>query len=125
VRNRLFQRWFAMLGMLAMLGTLLSMPLAATYALAMAGTHPVPSHDMSMADAKGEPCQKPMKSCPKCPQKVCPDMGSCLVNTFQPLPPLVSETRLQGDVVVGRIAPVPVAVTAGSLIPPLLRPPSV
>ncbi len=115
-----------MLGMLAMLGTLLSMPLTATYAFAMAGAARAISHDMSMTDAKGEmPCHKPMKSCPGCPQKICPEMGSCLVKTFQPLPPLVPETRLQGDVIVGRVAPMPVAVTAGSLIPPLLRPPSV
>jgi hypothetical protein len=126
VRNRLFQRWFATLGMLAMLGALLSMPLTATYALAMAGTTPTISHDMSMTDAKGEmPCQKSMKLCPDCPQKVCPEMGSCLVKCFQPLPPPVSEAQLQGDVITGRVAPMPVAVTAGSLIPPLLRPPSV
>ena len=125
MRNRLFQRWFATLGMLAMLGALLSMPLTATYAFAMAGAGPAGHHGTSMADKGEMPCQKPMKSCPDCPQKVCPEMGNCLVKTFQPLPPLVSETRLQGDVVVGRVAPMPVAVTAGSLIPPLLRPPSV
>jgi hypothetical protein len=125
VRNRLFQRWFATLGMLAMLGALLSMPLTATYALAMAGT-PAISHDMSMMDAKGEmPCHKPMKPCSNCPQKVCPEMGSCLVKCFQPLPVPVSEARLHGDVIGERIAPMPVAITAGSLIPPLLRPPSV
>ncbi len=126
VRIRLFQRWFAMLGMLAMLGTLLSIPLTATYAFAMASAKPAVADGMSMADAKGEmPCQKPMKSCPDCPQKVCPEMGSCLVKCFQPLPPPVSEAQLHGDVIIGRVAPMPVAVTAGSLIPPLLRPPSV
>jgi hypothetical protein len=41
------------------------------------------------------------------------------------LPPPVSEARLQGEVIVGRVAPMPVAITAGSLVPPLLRPPSV
>lgn len=126
VRNRLFQRWFIVLGMVAMFGALLSMPLTATYALAMVGTQPPVSHGMMMADAKGEmPCQKPMKSCPHCPQKVCPEMGSCLVKCFQPLPVPASEARLYGDAITGRVAPMPVAVTAGSLIPPLLRPPSV
>ena len=83
------------------------MPLTATYALAMAGT-PAISHDMSMMDAKGEmPCHKPMKPCSNCPQKVCPEMGSCLVKCFQPLPVPVSEARLHGDVIGERIAPMP------------------
>lgn len=126
VRNRFYQRWFVTLGMLAMLGALISMPLTATYALAMAGTHPAASDHMTMADAKGEmPCQKPMKSCPDCPQKVCPEMGSCLVKCFQPLPAPISEARLSRDVIAERLVPLPVAVTTGSLIPPLLRPPSV
>ncbi|MEI9899440.1 MAG: hypothetical protein WDN31_04095 [Hyphomicrobium sp.] len=42
-----------MLGMFAMLGALFSVPLTATYALAMAGTQPTVSHSMTMADAKG------------------------------------------------------------------------
>ncbi len=126
VRNRFYQYWFLTLSMLAMLGALVSMPLTATYALAMAGTQPTVSHHMTMADAKGEmPCQKPMKPCPDCPQKVCPEMGSCLVKCFQPLSAPVSETALFRDVVIGRVAPMPVAITSGSLIPPLLRPPSV
>jgi hypothetical protein len=125
VRNRLFQRWFATLGMLAMLGALLSMPLTATYAFAMAGAAPASHHGVSIADKGEMPCQKPMKSCPDCPQKVCPEMGSCLVKCFQPLPPPISEAQLQRHVITGRVAPMPVAVTAGSLIPPLLRPPSV
>ncbi len=53
VRNRFYQRWFVMLGMFAMLGALFSVPLTATYALAMAGTQPTVSHSMTMADAKG------------------------------------------------------------------------
>jgi hypothetical protein len=125
VRNRLFQRWFVTLGMLAMLGALLSMPLTATYAFAMAGAAPAGHHGMSMADKGEMPCQKPMKSCPDCPQKVCPEMGSCLVKCFQQLPPPISEAQLLGDGITGRVAPMLVAVTAGSLISPLLRPPSV
>lgn len=126
VRCRFYQRWFATLGMIAMLGMIVSMPLTATYALAMAGTQPAVSHDMTMADAMGKmPCHKPMKSCPDCPQKVCPEMGSCLVKCFQSLAAPVSEARRSRDVIVGRVAPSPGAVTAGSLIPPLLRPPSV
>ncbi|MBN9290020.1 MAG: hypothetical protein J0H36_02625 [Hyphomicrobium denitrificans] len=126
MRNKLFQRWFVTLAMLAMLGALISMPLTATYVLAMTGAHPAVSDHVTMADAKGEmPCQKPMKSCPDCPQKVCPEMGSCLVKCFQPLPVPVSEARLSCDVVAERLVPLPVAITTGSLIPPLLRPPSV
>lgn len=125
MRNCLFQRWFATLGMLAMLGALLSMPLTATYALAMAGAAPAADQGISMTDKGEMPCHKPMKSCPDCPQKVCPEMGSCLVKCFQPLPPPISEAQLLGDGITGRVAPMLVAVTAGSVIPPLLRPPSV
>ena len=79
---------------------------------------------MSMQGAE-MPCHKMKKSCPDCPQKVCPEMGSCLVKCFQPLPTPVSESRLHRDIVADRVAPAISAVPASSLIPPLLRPPSV
>lgn len=126
MRNRLFQRWFVTLGMLAMFGALLSMPMTATYALAMAGKTSVTSSNMSMPAAADEmPCHKSMKHCPDCPQKVCPEIGSCLVKCFQTLPQPVAEARLLRDVIDQRVMPAPTRVTPGSLIAPLLRPPSV
>ena len=120
VRHRLFQRWFVGLGMVAMLGALISMPMTSTYAFAMAV-----AKTATTASMDGMPCHKAAKPCPNCPQKVCPEMGSCLVKCFQPLPPLVAETHIQRDVVGERVMPRPARVTASSLIPPLLRPPSV
>jgi hypothetical protein len=125
MRHRFYQRWFVFLGMLAMFGALLSMPLTATYAFAMSGNASV-SADVKMTAQGGEmPCHKSHKSCPDCPQKFCPEMGSCLVKCFQPLPTPVSEVHLYRDVVAERVAPAPSAMPASSLIPPLLRPPSV
>jgi hypothetical protein len=125
MRHRFYQRWFVFLGMLAMFSALLSMPLTATYAFAMAGKATATSNmTMSMQGAE-MPCHKMKKSCPDCPQKVCPEMGSCLVKCFQPLPTPVSESRLHRDIVADRVAPAISAVPASSLIPPLLRPPSV
>ncbi|MFA5956374.1 hypothetical protein [Hyphomicrobium sp.] len=129
VRNRLFQRWFLVLGMVAMLGALLSMPMASTYAFAMSAqstSMAADSHDTSMASmSKDMDCAKPANHCPNCPQKFCPEMGSCLVKCFQPLSPPAAEARLQGVVPRERVMPTPSRVTASSLIPPLLRPPSV
>jgi hypothetical protein len=106
------------LGMLAMLGALVAVPLSSTYALAMA------SADHAMAVKHEMPChksvKKPVKHCPDCP-----DMGTCLGKCFQPLSAPVAETRLLGAVVTSCVLPEPSQIAAGSLIPPLLRPPSV
>lgn len=108
--------------MFAMLGALLAMPLATTYAFAMA----VQSHTMQMADAGQQkmPCHKAPKQCPGCPQKVCPELGTCLVKCFQPMPSPVADTRLHMEAVGARVPPAPMLMASGSLIPPLLRPPS-
>ena len=92
--------------MLAMLGALISMPMTSTYAFAMAG-----AKSAATASMDGMPCHKPVKHCPDCPQKVCPDIGTCLVKCFQPLSPPVAEARLQGDVVSERVVPEPSQVT--------------
>jgi hypothetical protein len=105
--------------MVAMLGALISVPMTTSIVLAMAGP-------MTATAATGEmPCHKLAKRCPDCPQKVCPDMGSCLVKCFQPLSPPIAEACLQGMVVSSRVLPTPSQVSAESLVPPLLRPPSV
>jgi hypothetical protein len=120
VKKRLHQRWFVVLGMLAMLSALVAAPMSSTYALAMAGGAPAASE--AMADM---PCHQPAKHCPNCPQKFCPDMGTCMVKCFQPLNMPASETRLAAVRFSLRLSPVPMQVTAGSVTPPLLRPPSV
>jgi hypothetical protein len=126
VRNRLLQRLFVMLGMVAMLGALLAVPMTASYALGMAGKTTATASKMSMPAAADEmPCHKPKKHCPNCPQKVCPEMGSCLIKCFQTLPQPVAEAWLQRDIIDQRVMPAATRVTPGSQIPPLLRPPSV
>ncbi|RUO99853.1 hypothetical protein [Hyphomicrobium sp.] len=117
--NRLLQRWLVVLGMVAMFGALISMPLASTYALAMAGAKTTATTMSEM------PCHNPAKHCPDCPQKVCPEMGNCLVKSFQPLPQPIAEARLQRDVIGKRMMPTLSSVTASFLTPPLLRPPIV
>ncbi len=122
MRKRSCHRWFVVLGMLAMLGALVAMPLTSTFAVAMAGaTHA----DQLSADEM--PCHKPAKPspCPDCPQKVCPDMGTCLVKCFQQLVPPLTGGMPLGLLVAAKLAPEPSAVAASSLVPPLLRPPSV
>ena len=128
MRNRLFQRCFFLLGILAMLGALVSMPLASTYAFAMSAQSSKPmamngAHSAHDAAHK-MPCDSPAKHCPDCPQKVCPEMGSCLVKCFQPLPSPLAEAQFYREITRDRVAPGEALVTVGSLIPPLLRPPS-
>lgn len=106
--------------MIAMLGMVIAMPLTSTYALAMAGK----AHTTAATTDK-MPCHKPAKPCPDCPQKVCPDIGTCLVKCFQTMSPPVAEARLQGTEQRARVLPARSQVSDGSLIPPLLRPPSV
>jgi hypothetical protein len=118
MRHRLFQRWFAVLGMVAMLGAIIVVPAAS--ALTTAGTASAAS--VGMGDM---PCHNPAKPCPDCPKKSCPSMGACLVKCFQALSPLPTGARLDRVTVSSRVFPVPSQVPAGSLVPPLLRPPSV
>jgi hypothetical protein len=120
VSKRHFHRWFAALGMVAMLGALAAVPMTTSIALAMAG--PMPS---ASAAAEQMPCHKPVTPCPDCPQKSCPDMGNCLASCVQPLSSPVAEANLLGMVVSSRVLPALSQVSAESLTPPLLRPPSV
>jgi hypothetical protein len=117
VRKRRSHQWSAVLGMVAMLGALIAMPMTTSMALAM-------SAPMAASSAADEaPCHKPAKKPAKhCPD--CPDMGTCLVKCFQPLSAPVAETSLLGIVVALCVLPEPSQIAAGSLIPPLLRPPS-
>jgi hypothetical protein len=76
------------------------------------------------ATAEQMPCHKPAKPCPDCPQKACPGMSACFAKCFQPLTP-IAEASLYGSVSTSRVPPATSQVAAKSLIPPLLRPPSV
>jgi len=108
-----------------MLGALVTLPLTNTYALAMATAHQAAHEDIAKSDAM--PCHKPaqQKSCPDCPQKVCPEMGTCLVKCFQQLvtPPASGVHLILA--VAARLSPIADDVLASSLVAPLLRPPSV
>ena len=119
VRKRTYHRLSAVLGMVAMLGALIALPMTTSITLAMSGPMVAKSaaHEM--------PCHKPAKPCPNCPQKVCPDMGTCLVKCFQTLASPPAETTLPQSTASLRVSPGLSQTANGSLIPPLLRPPSV
>lgn len=119
MRNRIYHRLSVVLGLVAMLGALIALPMTTASALAM--SKPMAAH----ATAHEMPCHKPAKPCPHCPQKVCPDMGNCLVKCFQPLYSPVADEGLPITMVNSRLSPGLSQVASDSLIPPLLRPPSV
>jgi hypothetical protein len=118
VKKRTYHRLSAVLGMVAMLGALIALPMTTSIALAMSSPTAASSTAGEMPCHK--PAKKPAKHCPGCP-----DMGTCLVKCFQPLSALVAETGRLGVVVTSCVLPEPSQIAAGSLIPPLLRPPSV
>jgi hypothetical protein len=124
MRNRPFQRCSIILGVLAMLGALLVAPVSTPMALAMANAT---SHAKVAAASTDEmPCHKPAKQkhCPDCPQKVC-DMTACLAKCFQPIAVPVAPIRVPPLRASAIIRPGLSQTESGSLIPPLLRPPSV
>ena len=104
--------------MVAMLGALIALPMTTSMALAMS----VPTVASSTADEMPchKPAKKPAKHCPGCP-----DMGTCLVKCFQPIASPLADTTLPHKTVSLRMSPGPSRAASGSLIPPLLRPPSV
>ena len=119
-----------MLGMLAMLGAVLSVPLSTAHALQLQTT--AAQHVEHAASTEGDvPChghevvKTEHKHCPDCPQKTCPDLGSCLAKCAQQLPLLPVGVRVQAGIVRHHILPAPAQESAGTLTPQLLRPPSV
>jgi len=127
VRHRSYQRWHAVLGIIAMLGALISAPVSSTMALAMtAAAAPVQHTAASMPEmpCHGHKAVKKAKTCPSCPEGACPDLAGCLMKCAQPLASPVSHAVLMRDVMRPRLVPMPARVSASSLIPPLLRPPS-
>jgi hypothetical protein len=114
--------FFVVLGMIAMLGALVAVPLSSTYALSMAG-----KFHAAQSAADEMPCHKPSAPtpCPDCPQKVCPDMSTCMVKCFQQLVPPLTGEQLALEMSASRLMPASSPVAASTLVPPLLRPPSV
>ena len=111
--------------MIAMLGALLVAPVSTPMALAMANAA---SHAKVAAAATDEmPCHKPAKQkhCPDCPQKTCANMTACLAKCFQPFAVPVAAVRVPQLQASATILPSLSQAGNGSLIPPLLRPPSV
>lgn len=126
MRKRCLHRWSVMLGLLAMFGTVVAMPFATTYAFAMANKLTAMSDNIpATASHEDLPCHQAEKPHPHCPQKICPEMGTCLVKLFQPLPAPVGETRLDQRAMNDGVPPALARLTASSRVPLLLRPPSV
>lgn len=125
MRSRPFQRCSAVLGVLSMLGALLIAPISTPMALAMANA--TAHSKMAASTADETPCHKPAKQkhCPDCPQKACVDMTACLAKCFQPLAAPVTPVRVPELQARTAIRPGLSQTESGSLIPPLLRPPSV
>jgi hypothetical protein len=122
--------WLLILGILAMLSSMMSVTLVRH----MAG----PPQQMAQSSAShanalvvptsshaAMPCHKQTKPCPQCPKSICPDMAICLAKCVQQAPALLALDAASA-MIMQRIGwPAPDQILAGSLIPPLLRPPSV
>jgi hypothetical protein len=103
------------LGVLAMVVALVAIPAGIALAAAKSDTA-----DMT-ASSDDMPCQHP---CPGC-AKPCPDMGSCLMKCFQPLSQVPAQVVVDRHPARDLIAPSVSERITATLIPPLLRPPSV
>ena len=106
VKRRTYHRLSAVLGMIAMLGALIALPMTTSMALAMSASTAASSTADEMPCHK--PAKKPAKHCPGCP-----DMGTCLVKCFQPLSARVAETGRLGVVVTSCVPPEPSQIAAG------------
>ncbi len=120
MRHRLFQRLFAMLGMLAILAALVAVPASATNVSAMTtGQKSATSGDLSMAALADEmPCHKTAKHCPNCPQKVCPELGSCLIKCFQSFFEPSAGAPFRAPMIAMRVVPAPSQAGGGFSCPP-------
>jgi hypothetical protein len=131
VNRQLNPYWILALGIVAMLSSLMSVTLAGRMAgppqqmakssasHANAHSAPAASHTAAM------PCHKQTKPCPQCPKSICPEMAICLAKCVQEAPALLEVAALPPEIVQRVGWPAPDQTLAGSLIPPLLRPPSV
>jgi hypothetical protein len=126
VKVRPYQYCILALGILAMLGSLMSVTLIGRISGPTAQLtlgHAAKASSVNHAPAM--PCHKAAKPCPNCPKSICPDMAICLAKCVQqaPIMATIESVPLQTTAVVGW--PVPAHDLTGSLIPPLLRPPIV
>lgn len=121
--KRHWHRRFILLSMLAMLGVVLNVPVSSSVALAMGmGSQAID------AQADAMPCHKPAKPsnpCPDCPQKHCQDMSMCLAKCFQQIAAPRSDRHLRKAFATSKHIPVPSRQLTSTLVPPLLRPPSI
>ncbi len=108
------------LGVLAILGTVVSVP--AGFANAFASKN----FDMAaMAMAGSEDCPKQVDPCPDCLSKICPDAGSCLVGCVNSLPSPLANNYARVAVLKEGLSLLSAPRPAGTLSPPLIRPPIV
>ena len=119
MRQRFAKRCFFALGMIAMLGMLLAVPVSSNAALAIS------VQAVSMAAAGEMPCHQPAKPCPECPPKGCSGTATCLAKCANAVPSLVSGHELDAGTEPGAIPPGLARVAKTLITPPLLRPPSV
>jgi hypothetical protein len=119
MRRRFAKRWFSVLGMMAMLGMLLAVPVSSNAALAMS------VQAVSVAAAGEMPCHEPAKPCPECPPKGCPGTAACLAKCANTVPSLVPDHVLDAATEPSAIPPGLARVAKTLITPPLLRPPSV
>ena len=114
---------FCILGLLAMLGTVVSEPPASANVL-------VPTTNMSMATmdmsaARSEGCQKQAAPCPDCAKKICPELASCLIQCVNSLSSPATHEHRRVASTKERLTFSSAASPAGILIPLLIRPPIV
>jgi hypothetical protein len=119
MRQRFAKRWFFALGMIAMLGMLLAVPVSSNAALAMS------AQAVAMDAASEMPCHEPAKPCPECPPKGCPGTAACLAKCANAIPSLVVDQVLDDETERGAIPPALARRATTLITPPLLRPPSV
>ena len=113
-------RWFALLGLVAMVTGLMAVVLTAPVAKM---DHAMMGHSASHgADQSGV---TGCAHCPNCPHEGCPDLAGCLAKCFQPIFDMTKTAATFEPAVHTQVTMAAMPVLGGSLIPPLLRPPSV
>lgn len=114
----------AALGIIAMLGTLLSV---AVVARPVAAHGLVVAHKVDVgpaaADTKAMPCHKSAESCPSCLKTSCADLAVCMAKCLQKVTGAAPSALVPVFLEATTLWPETTVVLPGSLIPPLLRPP--
>jgi hypothetical protein len=123
--------WLLILGILAMLSSMMSVTLVGRMAgplqqmVQSSVSHATAIVVPTLSHAAAMPCHKQTKPAPRCPKSICPDIAICLAKCVQQAPALLALDAVPA-MIMQRIGwPAPDQIFAGSLIPPLLRPPSV